>query len=505
MTDTPPTLPEEPKGWPAWQRLLFRYLCLHWLLYAFTDPQGNPLVNLLSVIRFLLDKVATWGKDLSLFDVDLTSWTGPVFGWLNTARGTSMDMRPGGEIGEDHGWCLQFTSWLSDVSAEWLSDGTPLFEVYHQQTGSGDTMHDFVKLCAIVVVAGMLTAFWSLLDRSRSYPRLGRWLHLLARWYVALQMLGYGMAKFYGMTQFPEPGISGLTREIGDHSPMGMVWTFMGVSTGYKYLSGAGEVLGFLLLLHRRTTLLGCFVTVGVMTNVCALNFLYGVPVKLYSAHLLLIAVFLLAPFKEQLWALFIRNRPSEPVDIRVVHNRWIGWPLAALGWLWAVGVVWQYHESRSAMAENNPRFAAMMQKPELFGLWEVENMLLDGQQVPSSDSSRWRYLAFDRGNMALARTLLGQAYAFDLSEDLDAKQVTLTARGSGQDGEVWTIERSTVTRKVRNPAPKTRADFGGPIDAEVPAIVFKGNWQGKAIELHTVKKEFRVHDGFRLIREFPR
>jgi hypothetical protein len=34
---------------------------------------------------------------------------------------------------------------------------------------------------------------------------------------------------------------------------------------------------------------------------------------------------------------------------------------------------------------------------------------------------------------------------------------------------------------------------------------VFRGNWKGKAIELHTVQKQFRLHDSFRLVREFPR
>ena len=34
-----------------------------------------------------------------------------------------------------------------------------------------------------------------------------RWLHLGARWYLALQLFGYGTAKFYGFTQFPEPSI----------------------------------------------------------------------------------------------------------------------------------------------------------------------------------------------------------------------------------------------------------------------------------------------------------
>lgn len=504
MTKLPSKLDAStPPSWPRWQRVGFRYLCLHWLLYAFTDPQGNPLLSLLGVIRFWLAKVAAWGKQVDWFDVDLTGWTGWLSGHLVWLQGSTLDMNDG-QPGEKQGWCLRFTSWLSDMSAH-LNGGEQMFVVHHQPTGSGDTMHDFVKLCAIMVVAGLLTVVWSLLDRSRAYPRLGRWLHLGARWYVALQLFGYGLAKFGTLSQFPEPSIAGLTREVGDHSPMGLVWTFMGANTSYKYFSGAGELLGFLLLLHRRTALLGCFVAIGVMANVCALNWLCGVPVKLYSTHLLLIPVFLLAPFAPRLWALFVSNRFSESVEIRVARSRWLAWPLLALGVLWFVGLIWQGIEGKIAMAES-PRIVKMTAKPELFGLWTVEKMLLDGVEVPLSDATRWQSLAIDVGNSASAKTLMGQVHGFVIEEDLAANKVTLKPR-SVEDAESmeWTIERSVVTRKVRNPNPKALAERGGQIDGEVDAIVFKGSWNGSAIELHTVKKIFRVHDGFRLIREFPR
>ena len=137
----------------------------------------------------------------------------------------------------------------------------------------------------------------------------------------------------------------------------------MGANTSYKYFSGAGELLGFLLLLHRRTALLGCFVAIGVMANVCALNWLCGVPVKLYSTHLLLIPVFLLAPFAPRLWALFVSNRFSESVEIRVARSRWLAWPLLALGVLWFVGLIWQGIEGKIAMAES-PRIVKMTASP---------------------------------------------------------------------------------------------------------------------------------------------
>ena len=112
-------------------------------------------------------------------------------------------------------------------------------------------------------------------------------------------MLGYGFAKFYG-GQFGELSLHRLTQEIGDTWPMTMVGTFMQASKPYELFGGACEVLGGLLLFHRRTALLGACVSIGTLANICALNWLYGVPVKQYSAHLLLYGIGLLAPFVPQ-------------------------------------------------------------------------------------------------------------------------------------------------------------------------------------------------------------
>jgi len=491
-------------GWPLWQRIGFRYLCLHWLLYA----MPSPLSKLFQTSVFGLTKLQSMlngegeasapagpgGEEVAA--VDLTSWAEPVSAFFASVGGERIGSA---QAGTENGWWRDLTSWvgefLGSINASWQ------VVVPHQMTGSGDTTHDWIKFGCIVVFAAVGTVIWSVIDRRRcGHPVLGRWVHLAARWYLALVLVGYGMAKFY-MSQFPEPGISGLTREIGDHSPMGIVWTFMGLSTPYKYMSGVLEILAFALLLHHRTVLLGCFVTLAVMGNICALNILYSVPVKLFSVHLWLIAFFLMAPFAPRLWALFISNRFSESVDIRVVKRPWLAWPMLVLGTMWAVGTVWQSHANRMTMVD---RFAERNAMPELYGLYTVEEMSLDGVEVPSSDSSRWRFLAIDKGNRAWAKTLLGTRHSFSYAEDVDGGTISLTPMGGG-DPETWTFDRSMVTRKVRNPSPTTIEEFRSPVDGEREQVVWKGRWSGKDLELLTVRKVFRVHDPRRLIREFPR
>lgn len=56
---------------------------------------------------------------------------------------------------------------------------------------------------------------------------------------------------------------------------MGLLWNFIGASAAYTIFTGVAEVLGGLLLVARRTALLGALVCIGVMSNVVLLNFSY--------------------------------------------------------------------------------------------------------------------------------------------------------------------------------------------------------------------------------------
>lgn len=159
-------------------------------------------------------------------------------------------------------------------------------------TGSGDRTIDYIQLllCLILSVLGALV--WIALDRKRKeYHKLSYWMRLHVRYYLFAMFFVYGMAKVIKI-QFSSPGITRLLQPLGEMSPMGLAWTFMGFSEPYTIFAGLMEVLAAVLLLFRKTTLLGAFVGAGVMSNVVMMNFSYDIPVKLFSLHLLLFSFF---------------------------------------------------------------------------------------------------------------------------------------------------------------------------------------------------------------------
>jgi hypothetical protein len=200
---------------------------------------------------------------------------------------------------------------LDVLVAGWLGVSPALMNP--GRSGSGDKTVDWVHALTVLTLAMVATVVWSVLDRRRrDYTTALAWTRLALRYQLAWIIMGYGLAKVFPM-QFQPPTYARLVERFGDFSPMGLLWSFMGASMGYTIFAGAMEVLGALLLLFRRTSLVGALITAAVMTNVFALNMFYDVPVKLLSFHLLVMALVIAAPDLGRLFRFAVLQKPAEP------------------------------------------------------------------------------------------------------------------------------------------------------------------------------------------------
>jgi uncharacterized membrane protein YphA (DoxX/SURF4 family) len=127
--------------------------------------------------------------------------------------------------------------------------------------GSGDTTYDYVLLLTKVLLSFVFSIIWSVLDRKRtSYDNAYYWLCVLLRYFLASNMLSYGFSKVFHQ-QMPYPSLSKLLEPYGDSSPIGLVWTYVGQSKVFSVFVGVSEVLCGLLLLFRKTILLGALLS----------------------------------------------------------------------------------------------------------------------------------------------------------------------------------------------------------------------------------------------------
>jgi hypothetical protein len=218
---------------------------------------------------------------------------------------------------------------------QWLWSGLVLWagkllgvDATFRMNGTGDSAFHYVQVLCLFLAALAGSIIWFAADRKGAYDhRLYLALRVLIRLYVGTMLIRYGVAKVI-QVQFPVPALHRLVQPLGDASPMGLLWNFMGISPLYNIFTGSIEVLGGVLLFFPRTSLLGALISIAVMAQICALNFCYDVPVKLFSLHLLGMATFLAAEDAGRLASMFLLNRSVPPASTETLLRK----PLWARG-----------------------------------------------------------------------------------------------------------------------------------------------------------------------------
>lgn len=443
----PPATEAEPRRWPAAKRVAFRFAAVYFVLYAFPFP------------------------------VSAVPWLGQLA--TNLVDG----------------------AWKQ--AAKWV--GTQLLgiaEIPIVFTGSGDTTYDYVRLAMTLTLAVAGAAVWSALDRRRAdYEKAARWLVEGVRFCLGFVLISYGVVKVVPV-QFQSPSLARLLTPYGDFSPMGVVWSFMGASPAYTIFTGAGELVAGLLLFWRRTRLLGAAIATAVMAQVVALNLAYDVPVKLFSTHLLLMALALLWIDRERLLAVCWRHcalpAVAEPPLFRGRRARRIFAGATAL--LLAAVVVHGFYDALQSYrlyGDGRPRST-------LWGIHDVERFVADGAELPPllTDETRWRALVVDRETpMEVAgRRWPGTVSVQRMDGSLQRVGVILD-----EAARTLTFLPPGVTAIEDAPEPLDRLSWERP---QPGRLLLRGTWEGREVEIDLVERDLSklllLSRGFHWINETP-
>jgi len=281
--------------------------------------------------------------------------------------------------------------------------------------GSGDRTFDYVQVLCMAALAALAALAWTALDRRPLHARaLAEGLRIYLRYTLALVLLTRGIGMLTGV-RFPFPGIDRLQERLGDSSPLALFSTFMGYSPLYAGFVGAGEALGGLLLLFRRTATLGALLALAMASHAAAFAFSYDVPEKLLSLHLLAMAGWLLAPDARRLVDGLLLDRPTRPPDAAPPFaGRWtsrgrLGLEALRIGCvLLAVIAITRHDLDRRQERMRLPR-------PPLYGVWDVDELSRDGRVVPSwsGDPTRWRRLVVRSPAAAAVQLASGARHSF--------------------------------------------------------------------------------------------
>jgi hypothetical protein len=275
-------------------------------------------------------------------------------------------------------------------------------------------------------------------SRAIAYEAVQKWFRLFLRLGLGGTLITYGIAKAVPM-QMPYPALTRLLEPYGHFSLMGVLWSQIGASPAYERFTGFVELTAGLLLFVPSLTLIGGLVSLVTATHVFVLNMTYDVPVKLFSFHMLLMSLLLIAPDCRRLINVLILNRKAEPspeppilqhaVGRRVIHagQLFLGALLVWNGWS---GVTQLYKVSGLGAP-----------KPPLYGIWSLESMTIDGENRPLliSDREHWRRLVIDSfaGRTFLMFQRMDDRFTFNEAQiDTQSRSIAVKSMGGNQTSE---------------------------------------------------------------------
>lgn len=347
-------------------------------------------------------------------------------------------------------------------------------------TGSGDTTYDYTLLLVNVVITFILSTIIVIADnRRKNYRQLYLFTIVVARYYVAFILLSYGFSKIFN-GQFPSNSYFRLEEKVGDMSPMGMLWAFMGASRSYTFVLGLLEAIGGTLLLFRKTKTFGALFAMTVMLNVVLLNFTYDVPVKIYSTHLVLLCVFILSYDWIRLWHFFL-NHQTEKLEYNKLHlkKKWMQISLRIIKILLIVVVFYNnIHDYWRTLT---------VEKVPMNGAYLAQTFILNKDTLQTSDNAAdsvgWNQMTLSY-----------------------PKYVRIKYNNGKMTGKIVSIDTTNKTFQLLNNNSSQYAFFH--YQQRKDTVTFEGNILQDSAQIVFVRKQMKdyllVNRGFHWINEYP-
>ncbi|MBT1695965.1 hypothetical protein KK083_03695 [Fulvivirgaceae bacterium PWU4] len=255
-----------------------------------------------------------------------------------------------------------------------------------------DSKYDYTRFLLCAVLSLIIATGWLVIDRKyqlRYESKLNSLLRAVVRYHTGLTMIVYGMAKVLPL-QFGDMGIDRLESTIGQYSPMGFLWAFMSHSKFYTASAGLIEVIGGVLLLFRRTTLLGAVICFTAMANVVLMDIGYDVSVKMFAIHLLLMTILLMADDAARLMKFFVLNQPTQPVHYAPLftekRTRMIGYVLKTL-------IIGYFTVTTVNMLTDRMKNEHDHRNDHVSGIYKIRKFVVNGDTLPplGTDAVRWK------------------------------------------------------------------------------------------------------------------
>ncbi len=161
----------------------------------------------------------------------------------------------------------------------------------------------------IISVLGSLV--WPLLaSKAINYKKLNFCFSEILKLVLSLKVFGYGIIKVFPI-QMGKPNFIDLHKTIGDLEPVYLLWVTIGYGQPYQIFLGIAEVVAAILILFRKTMVIGLLLLLPIIVNVILLNYTYIIGILDITLLLLIFNLYLLLPFFKSFYDLLIKGKSA--------------------------------------------------------------------------------------------------------------------------------------------------------------------------------------------------
>jgi len=232
--------------------------------------------------------------------------------------------------------------------------------------------------------------YWHIKEKKNAFNSIKctTWLSVLLRYWIAFLLLDFGFQKIFEVNFNYSYHINdSLTGALTGQE---LTWKYYGYSYGLAVILAFFQIIGSVLLLFKRTLLLGITILLPIMLNIVLINIFYGIgPITLFTSLLITFGLLTLFLQLKVDIILFFKQYKSKLPSIGTPFFRSIARILCVLIPLVFI-MYYNYDVHRSK---------------KYFGKWKVTEMIRNGKLIAENDwlhdTLAWKTLYIEeRGKM---------------------------------------------------------------------------------------------------------
>lgn len=223
------------------------------------------------------------------------------------------------------------------------------------------------------------------------------------------------------------PTFVDLHRTVGELSPFNLLWDAFGYGKPYQIVSGICEVLAAILILFRRTLVIGLMLLFVIMANVVLLNFTFIIGVLDLSFLLLLFTIYLLKPYLSSFYSFFLKSENASLKHINYcISKKWKRSILAGMVIIF-IGASFSFNLIDAYKIHEN---IDLVNKSRRY--YEIKNFVSnnDTLKLVIGDNVRWRFwseqILNEKMMVSLATMDIDNSKSYELSRDSINHLITL-------------------------------------------------------------------------------